>query len=158
MTNPCDNENPFDSILAAVKRPTAPASQAFFDGAEPAAEAKHLPASAAFFSQMTESDPLAARADTTAPARASSATGAVTLQVELSPAVALILSLSASAKSISTNEAISRAICVFAETIGIPSLVTEIDADGGARHANRFFEDLHAVPAFKRGGTSRFKR
>ncbi|MER9710210.1 hypothetical protein NKJ13_08065 [Mesorhizobium sp. M0174] len=123
-----------------------------------AAEAQDLPASAAF-SHFTESCPCAATGqDKTAPElkTASSGPGAVTLSLELKPAVALILNLAVTAKGLPAAEIIARAICVYAEAIGIPSLARQIESDGGERHANTISDDFHEVPAFDRTGLNRF--
>lgn len=173
-------DNPFDGLLAAVNRPSsfalraskdmpAPASQATPNGAEPAADASSSGASAAFFSTMTESSfaeatkdrssPIAARSGLVgAPAGEGATSPAGALSITLSPAVALILSLCQSAKGWSAGDVVARAIVLFAEDIGVPSLVTEIEARKGARHANSESADLHAVPAaFQRRAPSRFK-
>lgn len=146
-------DNPFDSFLAAVNLPAAP--PASLGDAGPAAEASQ-PASAAFFSQMTETCPNAATVGQGKVAPAGASAGATMLTVSLSPAVALILSLITSAKPIAPDEAVSRGICLLAERIGIPSLARDVGEDQPARHANRNFEDLHDQPNFRRRAPNRF--
>ncbi|MER8941320.1 hypothetical protein NKH82_17695 [Mesorhizobium sp. M0915] len=127
-----------------------------------AVEARDLPASAAF-SHFTESCPCAATwQDKTAPELkiASSGSGAVTLSIELKPAVALILNLAVTAKGLPAEEIIARAICVYAEAIGIPSLARQIESDGGERHANTIsddLQDLHELPDWVRSRRSRYQ-
>jgi len=99
----------------------------------------------------TESCPAAALSgqDGTAPEDKPLAPGAVTLSIELSPAVALILKLATDAVGVSAGELIARAICIYAGRIGIPSL---------ARAADDVGDDLHDLPQFVRRDQMRFSR
>ncbi|MER9814263.1 hypothetical protein [Mesorhizobium sp. M0129] len=130
--------------------PTAQASQADTPCAEPAAPADSPPAGAGFC-HFTESSRVGARGQgEAAPAVDASSAGAVTLSIKLSPAVALILKLATDAAGIDHHEAKSRAICVYADRIGFPSLARTA--------ADEISDDLHDVPQFARRDQVRFSR
>ncbi|RWQ12374.1 hypothetical protein [Mesorhizobium sp.] len=136
--------------------PAAQASQADHC-AELAAPAHVSSQAGAAFCHFTEYRPIAAMSgqDTTAPAvKASSAAGAVTLSVKLSPAVALVLRLAVDAAGIDQDETIARAICRYAERIGIPSLARPALDDAGDDIA----DDLGDLPEFVRRDQMRFSR
>lgn len=127
--------------------PTAQASQATLC-AEPASPVPSRAGEA--FQHFTESSRVGAReVDNPALAvDASSASAAFT--ISLSPAVALILKLASDAAGVDRDELIARAICVYADRIGIPSLVRPAADDIG--------DDLADVPHFVRRDQKRFSR
>lgn len=134
--------------------PTAQASQADAHCAGPAAPAALSPHAGAAFHRFTETRPSTAISDGQAAPeteRASSVPGAVALSITLSPAVALILKLATDAAGVDHHEVIARAICVYADRIGIPSLARPAVADD-------IGDDIGDVPQFVRRDQMRFSR
>jgi hypothetical protein len=129
--------------------PTAQASQAT-NCAEPAAPAVSSSPAGAVFRHFTETSRVGAHGkdDAALAVDASSASAAFTIC--LSPAVALILKLATDAAGVDRDELIARAICVYADRIGIPSLARPAADDIG--------DDLTDVPEFVRRDQMRFSR